>query len=125
MRAMALVLLVGCARRAPETAPPPPPPPEVDPSRPLERGELQVRLSNPESVRSVEVSCPSGYRTRATLAPTLGGTVGVARATNLPDEPCEIWFKGGTPAAFSPVLAGQDLRCTIQGATALCAPMSR
>lgn len=117
-----MLLLLGCARGPTGTAPPPPPAPEADPSRPLEPGELQVRLSNPESLRAVEVSCPSGYRTRATLLPTLGGTIGVARATNVPDEPCELWFKGGTPAAFSPVRAGQDLSCTVQGSTAICAP---
>lgn len=117
-----LLLFLGCARAPEPTAPPPPPPPEVDPARALEPGELQVRLHNPESLRSVEVSCPSGYRTRATLAPTLGGTVGVARASNLPDEACELWFKGGTPAAFSPVRPGMDLSCTVTGATAVCAP---
>lgn len=119
---LALLLLLGCGHRPTGTAPPPPPPPEVEPGRPLDAGELQVRLSNPDSIRAVEVSCPSGYRTRASLLPTLGGTVGVARATNLPDEACELWFKGGTPAAFSPVRAGQDLRCTVQGSTALCEP---
>ena len=117
-----ILLLLGCARTPEATAPPPAPPPEVQPDRALEPGELQVRLANPDSLRSVEVSCPSGYRTRPTLVPTLGGTVGVARASNLPDEPCELWFKGGTPAAFSPVRAGQDLRCTVTGATAVCAP---
>ena len=117
-----LILVSACAPPPPPAAPAAAAPPEVSPDAPLEPGELQVRLSQPGSIRAVEVACPDGYRSRATLTLTMGDTIGVGRLSNVPDQACELWFKGGTPAAYGPVRPGQDLRCTVQQSTALCTP---
>ena len=116
-----LLTLIACHRAPPEAPPETVAAPAANPDAPLERGQLQVRLSDPQSVRAVEVECPSGFRARATLTLTLGGTQGVGRLEGLPDEPCKLWFKGGTPAAYGPVHAGQDLSCAIATSTAVCA----
>jgi len=121
MRSPALLLLCACHRAPPEAPPERVAAPALDPDAPLGRGQVQVRLADPQSVHAVEIECPSGFRARVSLSPHLGGTEGVGRLDGVPDEPCKLWFKGGTPAAYEPVLAGQDLRCAIASSTAVCA----
>lgn len=121
MRPALLMTLLACHRAPPEAPPDTVEAPALNPDAPLGAGEIQVRLSDPQSVRAVEIECPSGFRARASLEPTLGGTQGVGRLVGVPDEPCKLWFKGGTPAAYGPVHAGQDLSCAIATSTAVCA----
>jgi hypothetical protein len=63
---------------------------------------------------SVEVTCPSGYRQRASIS------AGKASFSGVPSDSCMLYFKGGAPAQFGPVRGGQSLKCSIQATTAVC-----
>jgi len=78
-------------------------------------GTLTVKMTDQTFLTTVEVTCPSGMRQRASIGP--GGT---ATISNVPTETCVLHFKGGAPARFSPVSGGQSLSCYIQGTTAVC-----
>jgi len=61
----------------------------------------------------IEVSCPSGFRQRASFSD------GSATLSGLPAESCVANFKGGPPARFSPLTAG-IWRCQFTGTTMSC-----
>jgi cytoskeletal protein RodZ len=87
----------------------PAPKPAVNP------GTLTVKMTDQTFLTTIEVTCPSGLRQRASISP--GGSASVS---NVPSETCVLHFKGGAPARFSPVSGGQSLSCYIQGTTAVC-----
>ncbi|MCK6520487.1 protein kinase [Myxococcota bacterium] len=111
-----------------DTAAPPPPVPEAPkpkapkasggaPAAPkapsVPSGSLTVSLPG-GGATSVEVTCPSGYRQRASI------NGGKASFSGVPSDSCMIYFKGGAPAQFGPVRGGQSLKCSIQATTAVC-----
>ena len=67
------------------------------------------------SLTGIEVTCPSGFRTRSDIDPDGSALIG-----DVPAEPCVLRFLGETSARFSPVSAGQAVSCTVEGATATC-----
>ncbi len=93
----------------PSSSPAPAPKPAVNP------GTLTVKMTDQTFLTTLEITCPSGFRTRASISP--GGS---ATISNVPTETCVLHFKGGAPARFSPVSGGQSLSCYIQGTTAVC-----
>ncbi len=95
---------------------PPSNPGPVAPSAPkVKPGTLTVKMSDQTFLSTLEVTCPSGFRKRASISP--GGSSTLA---DVPTESCVLHFKGGTPARFSPVSGGQSISCYIQGSTAVC-----
>jgi len=96
-------------RRTTTTAPAAPAAPKTTP------GTLTVKMTDQTFLTTIEVTCPSGMRQRASISP--GGS---ATISNVPTETCVLHFKGGAPARFSPVSGGQSLSCYIQGTTAVC-----
>jgi hypothetical protein len=76
-------------------------------------GRVNVVMTGEHDVLSLEVQCPSGYRTRVDL------NENTAVFNSMPPEECTMLFKGGTPARFRPVAAG-TYYCGLTGATAVC-----
>ena len=75
---------------------------------------LTVHLADATQATSIEVTCPSNFRNRASLKGGVG-TIGA-----VPQESCNLIFHGGPPAAYAPVHGGQSLNCSIVGTTAVC-----
>lgn len=82
--------------------------------------ELVVRLVNPQGTLRLELSCGADTRLRAPLITDGASSLGVARFVDVPAERCTLYFKGGPPAEFTPVLAGSSLDCSLSATTALC-----
>ncbi|MCP4807566.1 MAG: protein kinase [Proteobacteria bacterium] len=77
-------------------------------------GTLSVTLVG-SSATTMEVTCPSGYRKRASV------TGGKASLSDVPSESCTVLFKGaGAPVKYSPVGGGMRKTCTVTGVTANC-----
>jgi len=77
-----------------------------------------VHISIPGTARypgGVEITCPSGFRRRGAFS---GQTATVA---DVPSESCTLYFKGGSPAQFSPVSGGSSYSCEFPApGTAVC-----
>jgi hypothetical protein len=79
------------------------------------RGTLIVAIVDASQASAVELNCSAGsYRKKM---PFSGG---VARFSGVPGSNCELYFKGGIPAKFTPVRAGKSYSCSIIGTTAVC-----
>ena len=77
-------------------------------------GTLAVTLVG-SSATTMEVTCPSGYRKRASV------TGGKASLGDVPSESCTVLFKGaGAPVKYSPVSGGMRKTCTVTGVSANC-----
>jgi len=136
---LALLLLLACKKEAPPPPPsaaPPPPPMEgaVDvavpaavlvapPSLgPVPADGLRVRTPGTRGWTSVEVTCPSGFRTRFSLDPEGDSVSASGGVAGLPAEDCRLFFKGAGPVQYGPVRPGVALSCSFAGTTALCRP---
>ena len=75
---------------------------------------VTVKLNDPSAASAIEITCPGGFRKRASL----GG--GVGSISDVPQENCSLYFKGGAPAKFAGVSGGRTLNCAIVGTTATC-----
>lgn len=85
------------------------------PSQPrVSAGTLAVVMADTAGLTGVEVVCPSNYRNRASFS---GGR---AVLSNVPSEPCGLFFKGAISAQFAPVTGGRSYNCKITGTTAVC-----
>jgi hypothetical protein len=62
---------------------------------------------------SMEVTCPSGFRSRAEISENTSVFDG------LPAEDCTLFFKGGPPARYPGVRAG-TWYCHLSGGSAVC-----
>lgn len=93
----------GCVERTSEEAPAPP----------LAAGELRVLVTERVNNTALELTCPGGYRQRSVVADHS------ARFTGVPNEDCELWFKGGAPLRFRPVRPA-TWTCDVVSATAVC-----
>ncbi len=102
-----------CADQA--AAPPDPTPPPEPTAPPVPDGDtLLITMTDGSPTTGVEITCPSGYRSRASF---VEGTVSVP---SVPAEACTVHFKGPVNARYGPVRGGLSLLCYIQGATAVC-----
>jgi hypothetical protein len=89
-------------------APAAPRPPPLGAKAPL------TVVFNGTAPAAVEVTCPSGFRDRASVA---GGT---ATVRDVPTgENCTMYPKG-IPATAAPARGGRTINCTIQGTTTSC-----
>ena len=70
-------------------------------------GPLKVTLKTPGAATSVEVTCSTGFRQKASFS----GDVAVVQ--NVPLDGCTLFFKGGPPARWQGVKGGTSLACTI------------
>lgn len=97
------------APSAPSTpsAPKPPPKPATGPA------PATIQIPPDQPFTSIEVTCPSGYRARATFE---GGR---ATLRDVPREDCTVHFKGGPPAR-NRISGGQTKTCTFPNAQAVC-----
>ncbi|MAY81656.1 MAG: hypothetical protein CL930_12835 [Deltaproteobacteria bacterium] len=79
------------------------------------RGTVIVTIKDASQASAVELVCSAGsYRKRQSFSG------GVARFSGVPGSNCELYFKGGIPAKFTPVRAGKSYGCSIIGTTAVC-----
>ena len=69
-------------------------------------GTLTVRLTDPSVSTSIIVTCPSGFSRKVSFSG------GVASVPKVPNEPCKISFKGGSPAVHSGVRGGSTVTCS-------------
>ncbi len=83
------------------------------PKAPAGPATLSLNLTGVQA-SSVEVTCPSGVRQRASIAG------GVASVPAVPQEDCTVFLKGGAPGKYGPVRGGQSLKCTMSGVTLSC-----
>ena len=94
---------------APRPAPAPKPPPA-----PVGPSPVTVTVPQSETFTGIEVQCPlSGYRKRASFS------AGVATLPDVPQEDCNLFFKGGMPSK-STIRGGQSKNCTFSGGMANC-----
>ncbi len=96
------------------------PAPEQDDTGEDEADEVDIRLllvtvASDTELTGIEVTCPSGFRSRSPLDPE-----GRVAFQGVPDEPCDLRFLGETAARFRPVSAGQAVSCTVDGTSATC-----
>lgn len=87
---------------------------EAEPQVPVAPDHLKVSLEGPTPSTWAIVVCPSGYRARARFK------AGTALFTGLPEEACNISFKGGPPAIFQDVKGGQQWTCALSSGLADC-----
>lgn len=90
------------------------PAPPKQPQSPKGPAAVTVKVAAGTPSTGVEITCPGGFRNRGTFASD------VAVVSNVPQEDCTVFFKGGPPAKYKPVHGGQTLTCSFQGTTALC-----
>ncbi len=87
---------------------------EVHPTVPHDPGkDATVTIPRSESFTSVEITCPNGFRQRGTF---LGGK---ATVPGVPDQNCDLLFKGGLPAV-NKISGGQSLTCSFVGGQSVC-----
>jgi hypothetical protein len=72
-----------------------------------------VRITPPDANSSVELVC-SSKRDRASFRG------GAASFSGVPNEDCQLFFKGGVPGKYGPVRGGQSVTCEMIGSTANC-----
>ena len=78
-------------------------------------GSVLVKLADTSQASGVELVCGAGsYRLRKSFAG------GVANFSGVPGGQCTLYFKGGIPAKFTPVVRGKSYNCSIVGTTAVC-----
>ena len=94
---------------APRPAPAPAPPPA-----PVGPAKVTVTVPQSETFTGIEVQCPlSSYRKRASFS------AGVATLPDVPQEDCNLFFKGGMPSK-STIRGGQSKSCTFSSGMANC-----
>jgi len=80
-------------------------------------GRVNILIAGTYDTKWMELTCATdGYRQRGDI---------VENTTTFNDvkaSDCQLFFKGGSPAQFRPVVAGTTYRCTVTGTTASCAP---
>ena len=76
-------------------------------------GIVNIILAPGASPNGIEMTCPSGYRTRATLERN------TAVFTGVPKEGCTIMLKGGPPLRYTGMSWGTHT-CQVSGSTLLC-----
>ena len=76
-------------------------------------GRVNVVVPNLQPGATLELTCPDGYRKRASVEQNTAIFEGV------PDDRCTVLFKGGVPARYSPISEG-TWYCQISGVTAVC-----
>jgi hypothetical protein len=77
-------------------------------------GPLSVTMADPTQATGIEVVCPSGLRKRASFS---GGR---ATISDVPQEACTLYFKGGPPAQYKPIGGHRSVTCRIVGTTGSC-----
>lgn len=74
----------------------------------------RVNIITTSAASQLEVTCPGGYRERASVVENTATFEGV------PNESCMLLFKGGTPARFNGLRAGATYQCNLTGTAAVC-----
>lgn len=87
--------------------PPAPAPPSIGPSA------VVTLAPGAPPFTAIEVQCPGGFRQRADFVS------GVAHVSGVPEEDCEVFFKGGPPSKARLSGAAQ-VTCTFHGVAASC-----
>jgi hypothetical protein len=95
----------GCVEVGSDEAPAPPLPP----------GQIKVLVAEGLPHPTVELTCPGGFRQRAAVMEH------AALFTGVPDEDCDLFFKGGAPLRYRPLRYG-TWACSVVANTAVCRP---
>lgn len=76
-------------------------------------GRVNVILTGEYDTRWLEISCADGARQRADIETNTATFDGITR------DDCTLFFKGGSPAQYRPIVAG-SWRCGLTATTAVC-----
>lgn len=86
---------------------------DVGPVEQLAPGEVKIIAAAALPHPTVELTCRSGFRQRAPVSDH------IARFSAVPDEECELFFKGGAPYHFRPLRWG-TWYCSVVSSTLVC-----
>ena len=77
-------------------------------------GKVNVIFTSSTASNAAEINCPSGHRSRESIAQNTVKFTGVPA-----NQDCTILLKGGIPAKYRPVRAG-TYYCALTGVTLVC-----
>ena len=81
--------------------------------QPAPATETSIKIVDNTKFTAVEIQCENGFRSRAYFVGPR------AVFTDVPDEDCSVFFKGGAPAKAA-IRGGQHKSCYFLGATSNC-----